>query len=255
MCHVPPLVYPGDLLSSRTDTTGDGKSLWFLRWTYRWTCALEIIGGVYEADVRYQKFSSLCYPAQQAMQTKFRKTVDNADGGVYQNPVHIAQFWWSAFCQNSFHQKKKSMNLYEQKFGNPQRVPCPDVVTVFRQKKAEHSVTDNVVWRAFLNTVQLHPLWVKLYQLDREDQALLVGLPVGEGDALWAELCEGPFGQWSQSSSCRKSWKFIWVGGLINFVGSMGRRNQFAKISTFNYSYSSAPIFSKGPMLTKIQTS
>ena len=47
------------------------------------------------------------------------------------------------------------------------------------------SVTDNVVWRAFLNTVQLHPLWVKHYQPDREDnQALLVGLPVGEGDAL-----------------------------------------------------------------------
>ena len=29
--------------------------------------------------------------------------------------------------------------------------------------------------------MQLHPLRVKHYQLDREDQALLVGLPVGEG--------------------------------------------------------------------------
>ena len=54
------------------------------------------------------------------------------------------------FLSKQFSSKGKSMNLYEQKFGNPQRVPCPDVVTVFRQKKAEHSVTDNVVWRAFL---------------------------------------------------------------------------------------------------------
>ena len=54
------------------------------------------------------------------------------------------------FLSEQFSSKEKSMNLYEQKFGNPQRVPCPDVVTVFRQKKAEHSVTDNVVWRAFL---------------------------------------------------------------------------------------------------------
>ena len=95
------------------------------------------------------------------------------------------------FLSEQFSSKGKSMNLYEQKFGNPQRVPCPDVVTVFRQKKAEHSVTDNVVWRAFLNIVQLHPLWVKHYQPDREDnQALLVGLPVGEGDALVQSFVE-----------------------------------------------------------------
>ena len=72
------------------------------------------------------------------------------------------------------------MNLYEQKFGNPQRVPCPDVVTVFRQKKAEHSVTDNVVWRAFLNTEQLLARRVTYHQQDREHyHALLGGLPDG----------------------------------------------------------------------------
>ena len=133
-----------------------------------------------------------------------------------------------------FSSKGKSLNPSGEIWKST-RLYWRDLVTVCRQKKAEkrHFLSD---WpkrglASFLNTVQLHPLWVKLYQLDREDQALLVGLPVGEGDALWAELCEGPFGQWSQSSSCRKSWKFIWVGGLINFVGSHYRAEELSWIN------------------------
>jgi len=117
------------------------------------------------------------------------------------------------------------------------------------KKKAVASLT---TWsgRAFLNTVQLHPLWVKHYQPDREDnQAVLVGLPVGEGNALVQGFVTDLWAVES-SSLCRKSWKFIWVEGLISAAGSTGRRNQFAESSPFNYSCSSAPIFPKGSMLT-----
>ena len=128
------------------------------------------------------QLSRLCKPSS--------KTVDNADGGVYQNLGISPSSSDLLFVRAVFIKRKKSMNLYEQKFGNPQRVPCPDLVAVFRQKKAVASLT---TWsrRAFLNTVQLHPLWVKHYQPDREDnQALLVGLPVGEGDALVQSFVE-----------------------------------------------------------------
>ena len=101
------------------------------------------------------------------------------------------------FLSKQFSSKGKSLNPSGEIWKST-RLYWRDLVTVCRQKKAEkrHFLSD---WpkrglASFLNTVQLHPLWVKLYQLDREDQALLVGLPVGEGDALWAELCEGPLG-------------------------------------------------------------
>ena len=192
------------------------------------------------------QLSRLCKPSSEAVQKNCwpSRWGSVPESGAYRPVLMIC------FCQNSFHQKE-NLWIHQEKFGNPQ-----DSIggTVCRQKKAEkRHFPSNWPKRglaSFLNTEQLHPLWVKLYQLDREDQALLVGLPVGEGDALWAELCEGPFGQWSQSSSCRKSWKFIWVEGLISFAGSTGRRNQFAKSSPFNYSCSSAPIFPKGSIVT-----
>ena len=135
MCHVPPLVHPGDLLSSRTDTTGDGKSLWFLRWTYRWTCALEIIGGVYEADVRYQKFSSLCYPAQQAMQTKFKNCWQRRWGSVPESGAYRPVLM-ICFLSKQFSSKGKSLNPSTEIWKST-TLYWRDLVTVCRQKKAD----------------------------------------------------------------------------------------------------------------------
>jgi len=86
------------------------------------------------------------------------------------------------------------MNLYEQKFGNPQRVPCPDRVAVFRQKKGG-SVTDNVVWACLLKHGAASPALSQTLSARQRRQPSCPGwAPSGGGQCLSAELCEGPLG-------------------------------------------------------------
>ena len=86
------------------------------------------------------------------------------------------------------------MNLYEQKFGNPQRVPCPDRVAVFRQKKGG-SVTDNVVWACLLKHGAASPALSQTSSARQRKQPSCPGwAPSGGGQCLSAELCEGPLG-------------------------------------------------------------
>ena len=84
------------------------------------------------------------------------------------------------------------MNLYEQKFGNPQRVPCPDRVAVFRQKKGG-SVTDNVVWACLLKHGAASPALSQTLSARQRRQPSCPGwAPSGGGRRLSAELCDGP---------------------------------------------------------------
>ena len=86
------------------------------------------------------------------------------------------------------------MNLYEQKFGNPQRIPCPDLVAVFRQKKGG-SVTDNVVWACLLKHGAASPALSQTLSARQRRQPSCPGwAPSGGGQCLSAELCEGPLG-------------------------------------------------------------
>jgi len=86
------------------------------------------------------------------------------------------------------------MNLYEQKFGNPQRVPCPDRVAVFRQKKGG-SVTDNVVWACLLKHGTASPALSQTLSARQRRQPSCPGwAPSGGGQCLSAGLCDGPLG-------------------------------------------------------------
>ena len=140
------------------------------------------------------------------------------------------------------------MNLYEQKFGNPQRVPCPDRVAVFRQKKGG-SVTDNVVWACLLKHRAASPALSQTLPARQRKQPSCPGwAPSGGGQCLSAELCEGPLGggvnqvhaENPESLSELRVWSVCWING---------KKESICQELTFNYSCSSAPIFPKVPML------
>ena len=103
--------------------------------------------------------------------------------------VQVPQFC-DLLLSKQFSSKEKSMNLYQQKFGNPQHSKkWRELLTALpakRRKTASLPVRlTNVVWRAFLNTGQHFARRVKHHQQDREDHALLgEDSPMGEGGDL-----------------------------------------------------------------------
>ena len=149
------------------------------------------------------QFSRLCKPSSEAVQKNCWQSRWGSvpESGAY-HPVLLSAFVKTVFSQRKIYEFIKR-NLEPQHSKN-----WRDLVTVCRQKKAEHvtsRLTDqNVVWRPFLNTEQLLARRVKHHQLDREDNhALLGGLPVGEGDALEQSFVKD-LGAVKSISSCRK---------------------------------------------------
>ena len=142
------------------------------------------------------QLSRLCKPSSKAVQKNCwqRRWGSVPESGAYRPVLMIC------FLSEQFSSKEKIHESLWTEIWKSTTLYWQDLVTVFRQKKAEHSVTDNVVWRAFLNTEQLLARRVTYHQQDREDHALLgEDSPMGEGGDLEQKDL------WRISWHCRQS--------------------------------------------------